>query len=167
MPNLIGENSLSKKHMTETLAVVTSVAADGTAICTQGLNGICGACTDRNSSCPEDNSSPPKQPVVFSVPNSLNARVNDVVRIGIPDSSIMISVLIAYVVPLLGLISGAALFELMFKNDFAGIGGAFLGLTFGFCLAVFLSRVFVKTIWAPRMVGVLPTVPGCGTERKS
>ncbi len=158
---------MSRKHMTETLAVVTSISRDGTAVCTQGVNGICGSCTDRSSSCPEESSTPSKEPVVFSVPNSLNARINDVVRIGVPDSSIMISAVIAYLVPLLGLIAGAALFELIFKNDFAGIGGAFLGLTFGFCLAVILSRIFVKTIWAPRMVGILPAIPGCGTERKS
>ena len=79
----------------------------------------------------------------------------------------MVSTVIAYLVPLLGLLTGALVSELAFQNDFAGIAGAFAGLTLGFCLAVFLSRIFVKTIWAPRMVGILPAIPGCKTDVKS
>jgi len=158
---------LSQKHMTETLAVVRSISGDGLAVCEQGVRGICGSCSDRTASCPEDNSDTSKKPVIFSVPNSLNAKVGDVARIGVPESSVMVSAVIAYLVPLLGLLAGALAAELIFQNDLAGIAGAFAGLTLGFCLAVFLSRIFVKTIWAPRMVGILPAVPGCKSDVKS
>ena len=158
---------MSQKHMTETLAVVISISGDGFAVCEQGVRGICGSCSDRTSSCPEDNAGSSKKPVIFSVPNSLNARVGDVARIGVPESSVMVSAVIAYLVPLLGLLTGALVSGLAFQNDFAGIAGAFAGLTLGFCLAVFLSRIFVKTIWAPRMVGILPAIPGCKTDVKS
>ena len=150
--------------MTETLAVVRSISGDGLAVCEQGVRGICGSCSDRTASCPDDRTDSSKKPVIFSVPNSLNAGV---VRIGVPESSVMVSAVIAYLVPLLGLLAGALVFELIFQNDLAGIAGAFAGLTLGFCLAIFLSRIFVKTIWAPRMVGILPAVPGCKTDVKS
>lgn len=57
--------------------------------------------------------------------------VNDEVHIGVPENVVVISSLLVYCLPLMGLIVGAAIGQAMFINDGGAIACALVGLLLG------------------------------------
>ena len=68
----------------------------------------------------------------FEADNPINANVGDSVIVGIDEHAMLKSVFLLYVVPLLGLLIGAVLADIFFKNEFFVILSAASGLTIGF-----------------------------------
>ncbi len=155
--------------MIETLALVTKVLDNNTVECTQGMQGLCGGCTEKSEDCAPEVFTAKKAPQVFILPNTLHASVNQVVRVGIPARSVLVSALICYGLPLCWLIMGAgigmwlaSLYQL--SPDWSSILGAFIGLLIGMLLAFSIAHVFINRIWNPRMLGILP-VKTCVTKK--
>ena len=68
----------------------------------------------------------------FHAENPINACVGDSVVVGIDERAIINSVFFLYVVPLLGLLIGAVLADVLLNNEFYVILGAVSGLLLGF-----------------------------------
>lgn len=68
----------------------------------------------------------------FAAENVINADVGDSVVIGIDERVILISVFYLYIVPLLTMLIGATLADVLFNNEFYVILAAGLGLLLGF-----------------------------------
>ena len=64
--------------------------------------------------------------------NVINASVGDSVVVGIDEHAMLNSVFLLYIVPLLGLLVGAVLADVFFKNEFLVILSAATGLILGF-----------------------------------
>ena len=155
----------------ERLALVVSVNEDcGTAVCEYGVNGLCGACTEKSDDCVTDIFASGQKTMAFTLKNTCDARVNQVVRVGVPAKSLLLSSFISYVSPLVFMLTGAGLtFWLMSGHENADIYaavGAFIGLVFGFVTAAITAKIMQNTIWNPRMLGVLPFSPKCNTQQK-
>lgn len=73
---------------------------------------------------------------IFKVKNTVNAKVDDVVTVGIQENALLLSAVIVYGVPLLTLILGAAFANLAFAGDLHAdrntVLGAFFGLFVGY-----------------------------------
>jgi sigma-E factor negative regulatory protein RseC len=152
--------------MVENLAVVSEVLSNGNVVCQNGISGICGSCSDQSDDCSTELLKKDTKPVTFIVKNSRNAGLNQVVRIGIPERSVLISAIIAYLIPMIFLIVGAVisydcgnLFNA--SNDIITIIGSFIGLIIGIIVAYVVAKIFIKTLWSPRIVGVLPYTSNC------
>ncbi len=153
---------MSKNTYTETLAVVQEVLENGSAVCQQGVYGICGTCDNKSDSCGEtQHLDKKKKPISLTVANTLGAKKGQVVRIGIPTASILKSVFIAYLLPLVFIIVGAFLGEYYHHSDLAAVIGCFLGLAIGFFVASYLSKILMKTIWSPKMLGIIDVPNNC------
>ena len=68
----------------------------------------------------------------FAAENAINADVGDSVVVGIDERVILSSVFYLYIVPLLTMLIGAILAEVLFNNEFYVILAAALGLLLGF-----------------------------------
>lgn len=68
----------------------------------------------------------------FTAENAINAQVGDSVVVGIDESVIMRSTFYLYALPLLGLIMGTILADVLFNNQLVVMLGAMLGLALGF-----------------------------------
>jgi sigma-E factor negative regulatory protein RseC len=73
---------------------------------------------------------------IFKVENTVNAKVDDVVTVGIQENALLLSAVIVYGVPLLTLILGAAFANFAFAGDLHAdrntVLGAFFGLFIGY-----------------------------------
>lgn len=67
--------------------------------------------------------------------NPIDANVGDYVVVGIEEKVLLSAALYLYVIPLFGLLLGAALAQLFFQNDFYTILGCVVGLLFGLYIA--------------------------------
>jgi sigma-E factor negative regulatory protein RseC len=68
----------------------------------------------------------------FEAENSIHANVGDSVVVGIDEHSMLNSVFLLYVLPLLAMLIGAVLADSLLKNEFLVILSATLGLVLGF-----------------------------------
>ena len=152
--------------MIESLAIVNKILDDGTIECIKDAKLLCGSCQDKSDNCvPEvfNNS----QDIVFRVKNELGAKVNDVFRIGIPNKSVWLSSLIAYGIPLLGIILGAILGNVINSStEIYSIVGALSGLVVGGIVSYISAKCLVKMLWSPKLLGVLPFNFSCKTKNK-
>lgn len=154
--------------MIETLAIVTKVFDNGYVKCQQGVSGLCGACNSKSDSCDVnvfDKKKSQKEIIVKSL-SSHNLQESQVVRLGIPEKSVYISVLISYAIPLFALIIGSFIGSLLASSDskeidlFCIFGGG-IGVLVGAFLSYLVARICVKTIWSPKLIGVLPIQKVC------
>ena len=144
-----------KKKFVEKLAVVKKSYPNGTVLCEQGVEGLCGACDSKGSDCHiDDKHEHFKAPVEFILQNDFNAKIGQVVRVGIPDTSVLLRVVVSYLVPLVFLIFGAVI-GWMLGGEIVSIIGCLLGLFLGFCVSLILARFILKSVWSPKMLGVL------------
>ena len=144
-----------KKKFVEKLAVVKKIYPNGTALCEQGVEGLCGACDSKGSDCHiEENREHSKAPVEFIIQNDFNAKIGQVVRVGIPDISVLLSAVVSYLIPLVFLVFGAVI-GWMIGGEIVSIIGSLLGVLLGFCVSLILARYILKSIWSPKMLGVL------------
>lgn len=167
-------NFSSSQSFTEILALVCAIGSTkNTVICEKGVAGVCGSCSDKKDGCvPDVLASNETTLTRFEVHNTYKAQVGDVVRISIAERSIWLSIIVSYVMPLLGLLigaSGASLISYWIYNtiyDLFAIVGAFVGLSFGIAISYLLATYLIKEVWAPKMLGVLGKVKPC-SESKS
>ena len=75
---------------------------------------------------------------IFKVKNTLNAKVNDVVIVGVQENALLLSAVIVYGVPLATLILGAAFTNVAFAGDVHADRNTVLGALFG---------LFVGYLW--------------------
>lgn len=75
---------------------------------------------------------------IFKVKNTVNAKVDDVVTVGIQENALLLSAVIVYGVPLATLILGAAFANLAFAGDLHADRNTLLGAFFG---------LFVGYLW--------------------
>ncbi|MGZ8257730.1 MAG: SoxR reducing system RseC family protein [Methylotenera sp.] len=68
----------------------------------------------------------------FNAENPINANVGDSVVVGIEERAILSSVFFLYIVPLIGMLIGAVLADMLLNNEFYVILGAISGLVLGF-----------------------------------
>lgn len=68
----------------------------------------------------------------FAAENAINANVGDSVVVGIDERVVLSSVFFLYVVPLLTMLAGAVLADVLLNNEFYVILSAALGLLLGF-----------------------------------
>lgn len=71
----------------------------------------------------------------FFAENAINAEVGDSVVVGVDERAILSSVFYLYLVPLLGMIVGAVLADMLLDNEFYVILAAIFGLLIGFAWA--------------------------------
>lgn len=162
----------SGKSYMERLALVTARNEDdNTVTCEYGVNGLCGSCSEKSDDCAPDLFSSGAKTTVFSLKNTFDAKVNQVVRVGVPAKSLLLSSFISYGIPLIFMLSCAGLaFWLASGRDGADMiaaAGAFLGLVAGFVTAAVTARIMRDTVWNPKMLGVLPFSPQCKNTTKS
>lgn len=157
--------------MVENLAVVTEILSDGKIVCEQGVGSICGSCTDQKDDCSPELFKPVSKNIKFTVKNSYGAKLNQVVRIGIPAKSVLMSAIIVYFVPLVGIIIGVMV-SMIFTTEaseyanYIAIIGAFVGLFIGILVSYCIAKLLVNSIWSPRMVGVLQFNANCSQVNK-
>lgn len=68
------------------------------------------------------------------------------VELGIPESGVLISALLVYIVPLLGILLFSSLFYYFIGNDLSAITGAAIGGTLGFLAARFYAKRFSTNV---------------------
>ncbi len=152
--------------MIETLAVVINELDNGTVECLKGAGGLCGSCREKSDNCVPEVFNKSKE-VIFKVKNTHNAKLEDVVRIGVPAKSVLLSALVAYGVPLLGLVIGAVIGHFFDKeSQIFSMIGSLIGLIVAAIIALLVARIFVNYFWAPKMLGVLPKRFVCQTRQK-
>ncbi|MGN1393295.1 MAG: SoxR reducing system RseC family protein [Succinivibrionaceae bacterium] len=159
-------------NMYETLAVVTKNMDNGYVECSIGTKGLCGSCQSKTEECSSNifDSKLESKRKDLVLENLLGAKLGQIVRIGFPTKSIILSIIISYMLPLLFLIIGAILgflfldFIVVNKN-FASIIGCFVGLFIGVIVSVLTARICIKTIWKPRILGILPIQNSCNKAK--
>lgn len=149
------------KKMIEQTAVVVSVDSGYAWILPQQKSGGCGACSSKTS-C---SSSTPfdflrKEPQKMRVLNPLYARPGDSVVVGMQGNALVAYSLLAYVLPLLGLILvamlGREIFALMgVVNELGTVFSGIVGLLGGLRLAnLIVSRSFKSSDFQPVILRV-------------
>lgn len=95
---------------------------------------------------------------VSKLDNRLGANVGDKVEIAIPAANVTKAALLAYSVPLLGLILGALLTDRLYEQEVATIIGSVLGLTIGLLIThSYNTKVANKGDYVPKMVSKVST----------
>ena len=161
----------TKNAYLERLAVVVSKnEANNTVVCEYGVNGLCGSCSEKTDDCAPEIFSSEQKTMVFTLKNTCNAELRQIVRVGVPAKSLLLSSFISYAVPLFFMIACAGLtFSFTSENARADVFaslGAVAGLGFGFSVSMILAKILKRTIWNPRMLGVLPVKPECKNTTK-
>lgn len=78
----------------------------------------------------------------LKIPVAQPLSVGQRVELGIPEAGLLLSALLVYIVPLLGILLCAALFYFLVGSDIAAVLGAFLGGGLGFIIARFYAAKF-------------------------
>ncbi len=149
----------------ERLALVVSADGDGTAVCEFGAGGLCGSCPEKGETCRPEAFGSRRDPVRISLRNTCGAGPGQVVRVGVPARSLLLSSVISYVIPLAGMIACSWLFlpaDGGPAGDSMAMLGALAGLAAGFAVSWLLAKILKRTVWNPKMLGVLPVAPRCG-----
>lgn len=160
----------SNNSYVEKLALVISKSGDGYVTCEYGTAGLCGGCKEKSDDCVPELFSKPQSQAVFLLKNTCVAEINQVVRVGIPERSLLLGAFIAYGIPLLFIICCSGLgvyFSQNSNSDIAAMIGAFIGLVLGFLTAAVLAKILGKTIWNPKMLGILPLNTQCSNSTKN
>lgn len=90
---------------------------------------------------------------VSKIPNKLNAKVGDEVKIGIKNSSITKASLMIYWLPLLGLILGSYLGQLLFQKEVLIILIGFTGFFISFLIIRLLNKKLESNVnYLPEML---------------
>jgi len=76
----------------------------------------------------------------WKIPNTVGAAVGDEVMVGVPDAALVTAALLAYLVPILALLAGAALAASAASSESQVALGAGLGLVCGIALARWRSK---------------------------
>lgn len=78
----------------------------------------------------------------FKVKNSMNAKVNNLVIVGVQENALLLSALIVYGVPLAALILGAAFANVAFANDLHADRNTLLGALFGLFVGYLWLKIY-------------------------
>jgi sigma-E factor negative regulatory protein RseC len=152
--------------MIESLAVVVKTYEDK-AECLKGPGGLCGSCNDKTDECVPEVFNKSKE-ILFVVKNTHNAKQGDVVRIGVPEKSVLLSSIVAYGIPLFGLILGAVCGHYYDQQvQIYSMLGSLLGLAIASLFSFIIAKIFVSCFWSPKMLGILPQKFICKTNQKS
>jgi sigma-E factor negative regulatory protein RseC len=91
-----------------------------------------------------------RQSRTWKIPNTLAAAVGDEITVGVPDAALLKAALLAYLIPILSLLTCAALAAATGTGDFQVALGAGLGLVLGIVLARRQSGRFIARL-TPRI----------------
>ena len=122
--------------------------------------GVCDGCADR-SSCSFENALGQDKPEMGEVYNPIDAQPGQTVQFDLPGHTELELSLLVWVVPLIGLVAGAALLaslheQLSLGQDSATLLGAGLGFAAAFLPVVLCDRLSVgKTRYVPSILKVV------------
>ncbi|MDY5677895.1 MAG: SoxR reducing system RseC family protein [Eubacteriales bacterium] len=108
--------------------------------------GSCGACAMK----------PSQMHVDISLPNTLGAKVDDVVLVDITGGSVAKMSIVAYLIPIIFAVALLVVFCLIGLPEWVAVVGFFGGLAVGFgVVALFDKLVFSKSENQPRMLKII------------
>ncbi len=144
--------------MIEEIATVMAVHANGVEVACFSKSA-CGQCK-QNSTCGTGlvSKALPGRDHRFVIATDLPLAVNQQVRIGIPEQSLLTSALLVYLLPLLLLLGGAGLASIgLGLGDGGTLAGAAIGGSAGFVLASRRARRSGRMQTEPVIIG--PVIP--------
>ncbi len=144
--------------MIEEIATVMAVHANGVEVACFSKSA-CGQCK-QNSTCGTGlvSKALPGRDHRFVIATDLPLAVNQQVRIGIPEQSLLTSALLVYLLPLLLLLGGAGLASIgLGLGDGGTLAGAAIGGSAGFVLASRRARGSGRMQTEPVIIG--PVIP--------
>ncbi len=150
--------------MIEAIATVVAVKS-GVASVQYSRATACGHCQHQSSCGVSSGADDEEQHAhVIDIECPFSVEVGQQVRIGIPERGLLKTALLAYVLPLFFLITGAGIgqFFSASENELPVITGAFLGCLLGFIVMRFRSNRLKHSDYKPVIMGV--TIPVCHTE---
>jgi len=139
-------------------AIVRRIEADGRARVVVTRAEACHACAAKGACQVLGGQT---QDVELVVTNPVGARAGDLVRLVLPETSIVKASTVLYLVPALGLMGGAVIGHVLarrlaWSGDPAALAGALVGLLSGLGMAWFLGRrLAANPAYTPRLDAVL------------
>jgi sigma-E factor negative regulatory protein RseC len=129
--------------MAERMGLVINIFENNTAEVVTDRRGACGGCEHSQGGCRSCLTSTTK--MVSTAQNAIGARPGDVVLIHLKESALWTGAMLLYIVPILGLMTGAFIGASFGESWSMGASGAaiifgFLGLAFGFLLTLYISK---------------------------
>lgn len=115
--------------------------------------GVCDGCSDK--SCSFEHSVSNDKPEIVTVINTIDASPGDTVEFDLPGHTELKVSIIVWLVPIVGLIAGAAigpLLELTVNQDISSLVGAILGFLAAFSLVILYDRHASKD---PRLIPII------------
>jgi sigma-E factor negative regulatory protein RseC len=127
--------------MIEERVQVVAVQGRHAVVCAASRNGACGTCGARGSCGVSALGKLLRRPGrTWKVANTLGAAVGDEITVGVPDAALLAAAFLAYLLPALSLLAGAAVAAATATSDFRIALGAGLGLVAGIVVARWRSR---------------------------
>jgi sigma-E factor negative regulatory protein RseC len=145
--------------MAQEEGLVTSISENGWAQVVADRRDACGDCDASHSSCCASLGGSSK--MVIKAMNRAGARAGDLVAITLKSGTVIQSAAIFYLIPLVGLIIGAAVgstsnLGLPFSETAAGILFSFAGLALGFLITAAITRwLAAKQVFTPVITDII------------
>ncbi|SMB26720.1 Positive regulator of sigma E activity [Sterolibacterium denitrificans] len=117
----------------ENRGIVTRVEGPYALVEVRPMSGGCGRCHEAGG-CGSNllnETLRPQSMNIYRLTNEIGARVGDVVMISVPEGAVLRVALLAYLLPVLCLIAGAAIGTSVYAEDRFALAGAVIGLMAG------------------------------------
>lgn len=112
-------------------------------------------CFERPEMCAQCGACMGRKPHEETVKIEGTAAVGDTVAVEMPDAKIVKVSLIAYIIPLVGLLAGLLIGQVLLKSDIWAAVTGLVGLGGGILVArVFDKRLGAQKAWQPRLLAV-------------
>jgi sigma-E factor negative regulatory protein RseC len=123
--------------MSESEALVTSVAGEFAVVEVEALPSACGKCGEKGS-CGKPQAGRRR----YAVRNTVGARIGDRVILSVPEGAVLKAAVLSYLMPLVFVIGGAAAAMAWLGDGLPAVGGAAAGL---------LAGLVILRVWNLRM----------------
>lgn len=117
----------------DSTAIVTSIEGTDALVEVQPAVPGCGRCNEAGG-CGTgllNQALRPRQRLIYRVTNRIGARIGDGVTITVPDGAVLRAALLAYLLPVVLLIAGAAVGTAVSASDVSALSGGAVGLMLG------------------------------------
>lgn len=129
---------------------------NGEALVSCDVKASCSSCASR-SGCGTRvlNKLGPQTTHTIVVPCDQPLMTGQKVELGIAEGSLLVSAMLVYLTPLVGLFVVGALFQSLFGHDLAAMSGALLGGVGGFLVArAFSPKLAAREAWQPVILSI-------------
>ncbi len=118
-------------------------------------DGTLDVCFERPEMCAQCGACMGHKPHEETVSIKGHAEVGDMVSVELPDAKLVKVSLIAYIIPLIGLLLGILLGQTLLKTDIWAAVGGVAGLAAGYLIVKIFDRKFsANASWQPRLLEV-------------